>query len=377
MAVVRRCRAPRCIDRAEPAAAASSGSLSLSPARCGRRSNAQFPPLTVWPSRGSCFVCERRRRPDIERRAIERTQLALSTSCDFHGRTSQLRYRHVAVPIQLHCNQSFGEPMKKTDTQKTSTRLVALGVMVFQRLDRGHGPGPITVYKTVHRQEKLGGKPKKVSVRIPLDCRLPAGCAALNAADRQAFSEQGLTGDQLAYVEEKLPRMKLASDVHKSLFAAEERKRKRDGQRVRIVQQLLEDSALLHEVVAEVGSGNLNLSPAAMVRSAPRSLVLSEKVRELLALMVSITADVDEYRDKAKIGKIFDKRKLQRMFDLEAATAWKLSWFAFSRMIDAAKATPFARSKGWLSDPELSELARGRGLIANKSSSLAKALMPN
>ena len=79
----------------------------------------------------------------------------------------------------------------------------------------------------------------------------------------------------------------------------------------------------------------------------------------LLALMDEVGRDIEAYKDGAKVGKTFDK--VRAMLTKEAERDWKLGWFAFSRMVERATGTPFARSKDWRRDPENSQLAATHG----------------
>ena len=229
--------------------------------------------------------------------------------------------------------------------------------MVVQRLAEGVGPGPLHVVKKVLKDVAVGSMVKQVRVPVYLDHTLPAGTGALTAADRRVFADQGLSGPEIAYVESKLPEKKLKSDAHKAAFEAGKAQRLRARHRDRLVAQLLKDSELAGGVIAALSgpSAGPTTSPAPNLDS------LSDKVSRLLALMDEVGRDIETYKERAKVGKTYDKNKLRAMLSNEGERDWKLSWFAFSRMIDQATGTPFARQRGWASDKELSNLAATHG----------------
>lgn len=239
--------------------------------------------------------------------------------------------------------------------------------MVFQRLDRGHGPGPINVFKTVRREELVGTSTKSVSVRVPLDHCLQAGTDALTPADKQVLAVQGLSDQQIAYVESKLPAMMAKSNAHKSAFEAGEANRKRQGLKTRVVAQMLSDSELLADVMSAIGMPDPRVvAPTGLVKAKP-PMTLSERIPRLVELMAEVSADIARFKNEAKVAKVFDQQKLRAMFSGKAAQEWTLCWFAFSQMIDRAKGTPFARPKAWHSNPEFSKLADARGFKPAKA----------
>ena len=229
--------------------------------------------------------------------------------------------------------------------------------MVVQRLAEGVGPGPIHVVKKVLKDVAVGSMAKQVRVPVYLDHTLPAGTGALTAADRRTFADQGLSGPEIAYVESKLLEKKVKSDAHKAAFEAGKAQRLRARHRDRLVAQLLKDSELAAEVIAALSgsSAGTTTAPALNLDS------LSDKVSRLLALMDEVGRDIETYKERAKVGKTYDKDKLRAMLSNEGERDWKLSWFAFSRMIDQATGTPFARPRGWASDKDLSNLAATHG----------------
>jgi hypothetical protein len=232
-----------------------------------------------------------------------------------------------------------------------------LHIMVVQRLSEGVGPGPIHVFKKVLNDATVGPTVKQVRVPVPLDHTLPAGTGALTAADRRAFADEGLSPPEIAYVESKLPEKKVKSDAHKATFEAGKALRLRTRLKERLIAQLSKDPDLAAGVIFEL-SGPLN---GATTVPAPNVDSLSAKVSRLLALMDEVGRDIEAYKDAAKVGKTFDKDKLRVMLTKEAERDWKLGWFAFSRMVERATGTPFARSKDWRRDPENSQLAATHG----------------
>jgi hypothetical protein len=232
-----------------------------------------------------------------------------------------------------------------------------LHIMVVQRLSDGVGPGPIHVYKKVLNDATVGSTVKQVRVAVPLDYTLRAGTGALTAADKRALSDEGLSAPEIAYVESKLPEKKVKSDAHKAAFEAGKALRLRTRLKERLVAQLSQDPDLAAEVIFALSGP----SPGATTEPAPNLDSLSDKVSRLLALMDEVGRDIEAYKDAAKVGKTFDKDKLRVMLTKEAERDWKLGWFAFSRMVERATGTPFARSKDWRRDPENSQLAATHG----------------
>lgn len=236
-----------------------------------------------------------------------------------------------------------------------------LHVMVVQRLSEGAGPGPIHVVKKVLEDVAVGSVVKKVRVPVYLDHALPAGTAALTVSDRRAFADQGLTSPEIAYVESKLLEKKVKSDAHRAAFEAGKALRLRDRLKKRLVAQLSTDPELASAVVSALSGASMTTTPAA----SPKVDSLSDKVSRLLALMDEVGRDIEAYKDGAKVGKTFDKDKLRVMLSQDAERDWKLTWFAFSRMVERATGTPFARSKDWRRDPENSRLATAHGYTSN------------
>ena len=232
-----------------------------------------------------------------------------------------------------------------------------LGVMVLQRLADGHGPGPIRVYRTVLVEEKLGTTTKVGRLKVPLDPRLPAGTCALSPADRKAFGEQGLCAPHIAYVELKLLEKKAASDSHKAKFDAGKAQRLKEVLRNRLIAQLAADPHLAAQVMSAVRLTTAGDEAPKVPMPVQRAPTLSDKVSRLLALADEVSHDIEAYKDRSKVGKTYDKSKLQVMLSREAARDWKLCWFAFSRMFEQATGTVFARRRGWASDKELLKLA--------------------
>jgi outer membrane murein-binding lipoprotein Lpp len=235
--------------------------------------------------------------------------------------------------------------------------------MVVQRLSEGVGPGPIHVVKKVLREVSVGSIAKQVRVPVTLDHTLPAGTAALTASDKRALAEQGLSAPEIAYVESKLPEKKLKSDAHKAVFEAGKAQRVRAKLKERLVAQFRADPDLAAGVLSAVGvaltSGDA--PTASLPAAAPQVATLSDKVSRLLAFVDEVGRDVEAYKKQAKVGKSYDKDKLRVMFTPEAERDWKLSWFAFSRMVAQAAGTGFARKRGWDSDEGLSRLAAAHG----------------
>ncbi len=250
----------------------------------------------------------------------------------------------------------------KTQTAASTTTGKPLHIMVLQRLQPGVGPGPIHVVKKVLKQVEMGSTVKAVRVPVYLDHTLPAGMGRLTPDDRRAFAEQGLSAQEIAYVEAKLPDKKLKSDAHQAAFDTTKAARLREKRTKRLIAELSADPALAAAVVAELGDAyTKDESSPEMPEPAEDILPLSTKVSNLLVLLSELTGDIAAYKQTARVGRNFDKAKLKSMFSAEAARDWQLSWFAFSRMVEEAASTPFARPKRWLSDPELSKLALTHG----------------
>jgi hypothetical protein len=238
-----------------------------------------------------------------------------------------------------------------------------LRIMVVQRLSEGVGPGPIHVVKKVLKEVSVGSLAKQVPVPVYLDHTLPAGTGALTASDKRALADQGLSAQEIAYVESKLPEKKLKSDAHKAAFEAGKAQRLREKLKKRLVAQFHADPDLAAGVMSALsGAPTSGDAPAASLPAAsPQVVTLSDKVSRLLALVNEVGRDIEAYKERAKVGKTYDKAKLQVMLSPEAERDWKLSWFAFSRMIAQATGTDFARKQGWASDEELSKLAAAHG----------------
>ena len=274
-----------------------------------------------------------------------------------------------AVATREHCNQSHSdEPMAQTttpnaDTAAKKTRRQPLHIMVVQRLAEGVGPGPIHVVKKVLKDVSVGSMAKQVRVPVYLDHTLPAGTGALTAADRRAFADQGLSAPEIAYVEAKLLEKKVKSDAHKAAFQAGKAQRLSARHRDRLVAQLLKNPELAAGVITALNGASPNggASAAPMSEQSQKVPTLNEKVSRLLASIDEVSRDIEAYKGRAKVGKTYDKNKLRAMLSHEGERDWKLSWFAFSRMIDHATGTPFARQRGWASDKELSKLAATHG----------------
>lgn len=243
------------------------------------------------------------------------------------------------------------------------TRRSPLHIMVIQRLSEGVGPGPIHVVKKVLKEVSVGSMAKQVRVPVTLDQTLPAGTAALSASDKRAFADQGLSASEIAYVESKLLEKKLKSDAHRAVFEAGKVQRMRAKLTERLAAQLRSDPELATGVISALG-GALTIvdAPTQSVAAASAQVTtLSDKVSRLLAFLDEVGRDVEAYKKQAKVGKSYDKGKLRAMFTPEAERDWKLSWFAFSRMVAQAAGTEFARKRGWDSDKELSKLAAAHG----------------
>jgi hypothetical protein len=247
-----------------------------------------------------------------------------------------------------------GASSKKTGPQH-------LYIMVTQRLQEGVGAGPIHVTKKVLQDVASGSTTKRVRVPVVLDHKLSAGTGALTPSDRRAFAEQGLSAPEIAYVESKLQEKKLKSDAHQAAFEAGRAPRLRAKLKQRLLDQVTADPQLTAEVLASLR----RLVPTDGTHNAPvlpqRPPTLSEKVSALRGLLAEVSGDIEAYKDGAKVGKTYDQEKLRSMLSADATREWKLSWFAFSQMIDQATGTPFARPRGWASNAELSKLAAAHG----------------
>lgn len=249
-------------------------------------------------------------------------------------------------------------------------RRQALHIMVVQRLSEGVGPGPIHVFKKVLLKDvAVGSLAKQVRVPVPLDHTLPAGTGALTAADKRALTHQGLSASEIAYVESKLPEKKVKSDAHKAAFEVGKALRLRERFKKRLVDQLSADPVLAADVISALSAPSTNgETPTASAPATPQKVSsLSDKVSRLLALIEEVSRDIEAYKEAAKVGKTFNKDRLRAMLSNEGERAWKLSWFAFSRMIDQATGTPFARSKDWRSDADNSRLAAAHGYKSVKA----------
>jgi len=256
-------------------------------------------------------------------------------------------------------------PHTKTQTTASTKAGKPLHIMVLQRLQPGVGPGPIHVVKKVLKPVEMGSTVKEVRVPVYLDHALPAGTCVLTPGDRRAFAEQGLSAQEIAYVEGKLPDKKLKSDAHQAAFDAGKASRLREKRTERLIAEFSADSALAAAVIAGLG----NPSPkdaSSMAQTAPPKpvLSLSEKVSSLLALITEVGRDIQAYKEAAKVGRSFDHERLGAMLNDNAMRDWKLCWFAFSRMVEQASRTPFARTNGWAKDPELCQLAAAHGYRA-------------
>lgn len=255
-----------------------------------------------------------------------------------------------------------------SDARKNAPRQY-LQIMVVQRLSEGFGPGPIHVVKKVLKDVSVGSMVKMVRVPVYLDHTLPAGTGTLTASDKRALTDQGLSGPEIAYVEAKLPEKKLKSDAHKVAFEAGKALRLKERLKERLVAQLAADPDLAAGVMSALNGASTNgEAPTAPMPTAPKQVTsLSDKVSRMLSLVDEVSRDIEAYKEAAKVGKTFDKDKLRAMLSNEGRRDWKLSWFAFSRMIDQATGTPFARPRGWASDEELSKLAATSGYKAGNT----------
>lgn len=253
----------------------------------------------------------------------------------------------------------------KTQTTASTTARKPLHIMVLQRLQPGVGPGPIHVVKKVLRQVEMGSTVKAVRVPVYLDHTLPAGTGHLTPDDRRAFAEQGLSAQEIAYVEGKLPDKKLKSDAHQAAFDAGKATRLREKRTERLIAELTADPALAAAVMAGLGIPSPK-DASSVAEAAPTKpvLSLSEKVSSLLALIKEVGHDIQAYKEAAKINGVFDRGRLGAMLNDNAERDWKLCWFAFSRMVEQAGRTPFARKNGWTKDPELRQLALAHGYKA-------------
>ena len=237
-----------------------------------------------------------------------------------------------------------------------------LYINVLQRPSKGVGPGPIHVVKKVPQEIRVGSAVQKVRMPVYLAHTLPAGTATLTASDRKAFADEGLTAAEIAYVESKLPEKKLRSDAHKAAFEADRAPRLRAKLKQRLLDQITADPQLAAEVLATLRKVAPEEDDARKAPVLPqRPPTLSEKVCRMLALLAEVSHDIEVYKERAKMGKMYDQAKLRSMLSADAARDWKLTWFAFSQMIDQATGTPFARPRGWASNPELSKVAAAHG----------------
>lgn len=219
--------------------------------------------------------------------------------------------------------------------------------------------------KKVLQHVEIGSTVKTVRVPVYLDHTLPAGTGALTASDRQAFSREGLSAQEIAQVEAKLPEKKMRSDAHQAAFDAGKAARLREKRKVRLIAELSDDPAFAEAVL--VGLGHPCPSDTSSVAQATPSqpaLSLSEKVSRLLALIDEVGRDIQAFKEDARVGRSFNQDRLHAMLNDDAERDWKLSWFAFGWMIDQAVRTPFARKNGWFTDAELSELAAAHGYKA-------------
>ncbi|NKI93893.1 hypothetical protein [Rhizobacter sp. SG703] len=240
-----------------------------------------------------------------------------------------------------------------------------LHIMVLQRCSPGLRPGPIHVVKKVLKDVEVGSTVKKCRVPVTIEYSLPAGTGALTAADKRAFADEGLSAREIAYVEDKLPEKKARSDAHQAAFEAEEATRLKKKLTKRLIAQLSADPELAAGVIAALeGSAAADSTMAAAPTTSNAAVTLSDKISSLRTLLDEVGGDIEAYKEAAKVGKYFDKDKLRAMLSEDAERDWKLCWFAFSRMIDQAVRTPFARKNGWASDPELSQLATAHGYKA-------------
>jgi len=237
-----------------------------------------------------------------------------------------------------------------------------LGVMVTQRLDEGHGPGPIRIFKTVQVSEAVGRVIKTLSLKVPLDHQLLAGTDALTPGDRRAFAEQGLSAPQIAYVETKLPTKKAASDAHKVIFETGKALRLRESLKERLIAQLSEDPLL----AAAVLSATASQLPVADAQHAAEGAqldrrTLSDKVLQLRSFIDDIGREMAAHKASAKVGRTYNQVRLNATFNEPAARAWTLTWFAFSEMVEQATGTRYARSKDWRSKRDNAQLAAACG----------------
>jgi hypothetical protein len=239
-----------------------------------------------------------------------------------------------------------------------------LGVMVCQRLADGHGPGPIRIFKTVMVEQTVGTTTRVVPLKVPLDHQLPAGTAELTSVDKKVFAAQGLSSPQIVYVERKLLDKRAASDAHRAAFEDDKSRRLKERVTARLITQLAADQRLAADVMSALRKAGVNSGACEAPAQVQRALTLSEKVSKLLSLTDEVCRDMEAYKDRAKVGKTYDKSKLRLMLSRDAERDWKLCWFAFSRMIDQATGTFFARPRGWGSDKELLKLAVAHGYKA-------------
>jgi len=249
-----------------------------------------------------------------------------------------------------------------SDDRKKARRQY-LHIMVVQRLAPGAGPGPVHVVKKVLKEEAFGSTVKRGRMHLPIEHTLPAGTGALTASDRRAFAEEGLTGPEIAYVESKLAGKKVKSDAHKAAFEAGKASRNRERLKKRLVAQLASDPDLAAGVIAALNEAAWTVSgfTPPLPPGPQEAATLSDRVSRLLTLVDEVGRDIEVYKEGAKVGKSYDKDKLRAMLSKEAERDWKLSWFAYSRMVEKASGTPFARPKGWASDEALSKLAATHG----------------
>ena len=249
----------------------------------------------------------------------------------------------------------------KSGTTSTKSRRQYLYIMVVQRLADDVGPGPIHVVKKVLKDVAVGSTVKQWRVPVQLEHTLPAGTGVLTATDKRAFAEQGLTGPDIAYVESKLAEKKLRSDMHKVAFEANKTLRLREGLKQRLIDQFTGDPQLAAEVLSAIGKATDSDTECRAPAATQRVTTLSDKVSLLHGLLAEVGHDIEAYKDWAKVGKSYDREKLRAMLSSDAASDWKLCWFAFSKMIDQATGTPFARPKGWASTADVPKLAVKQG----------------
>lgn len=255
----------------------------------------------------------------------------------------------------------------KTRTNASTAASKPMHIEVHQRLQPGVGPGPIHVVKKVLQHVEIGSTVKTVRVPVYLDHTLPAGTGALTASDRQAFSREGLSAQEIAQVEAKLPGKKLKSDAHQAAFDAARPARLREKLADRLIAEFKADPALAAAVMAGLGiQRQPGEASAAQAAATEPVLSLSEKVSNLLALIDDVKRDVAAHKAAARANKRFDKDKLAKILNTVGELDWRMCWFAMSDLVDEFVATPFARPKIWASDMELLSQAVARGYKARK-----------